>query len=101
MNTRNLMDRTKELRNENCRFMDQLGGDAATAIAAAGKAIAEAYAAAGVPQRWVAMDTEMVVRQLRKVHEAMEAVHYGTDGLASVLDAVNQRLRRRDADTIF
>jgi hypothetical protein len=101
MNTQGMLTATKDLRNRNSSSMYALSAEDAGSVDAVRKAVTEAYVAAGFPAHRGEQRAEDLTRQLRKLHQAMELVHYGTDALAGLMDNVNHELKQRRGDSIF
>jgi hypothetical protein len=91
----------KELRNRNSASMDRLGVAPGTDPEALRKSVAEALAEVGVSVHTREQFADRVADQAKHLVRGMELVHYSTDGLASAMDEVNQRLKSRGANTIF
>lgn len=101
MNTKGMLDSTKYLRNRNNASMYALFCETAGGADAVRKHVVEACIAAGFRQSRAEQIADELADQLRKVHNAMLSVHYGTDGLAAIMDNINNELRHRNAETLF
>lgn len=101
MNTQGMYSAVRDLRNRNTSAMDALGCEHSTSADPIRTAVAEALAAVGVPGGIRTRYVEQVGQQAAMLFRALEQVHYATDGLASAMDDVNQRLKHRGADPLF